>query len=160
MFCSECILSSIPFKFIGRNFYGQLGIGCGWTEQFGDDLPTLDFADGFIPEMMALGEYHSCFVSGNGSVVCFGRNQYGQVRAYCVAVHFWYSVRFLYPQLGYGDIENRGICNSSYEHIHDLPTVDLGAGFRVAQIMGLYRHNCALSTKQELKCWGKQKACL
>ena len=105
--------------------------------------------------MMALGAYHSCFVSTNGSVVCFGWNQYGQVRVYCVVVHLWYSVRCLYPQLGYGDTDDRGICNSTYEQITNLPTVDLGAGFRVAQIMAMYYHNCALSTSDELKCWGK-----
>ena len=105
--------------------------------------------------MMALGGAHSCFVSINGSVVCFGWNEYGQVRVYCVAVHFWYSVRFLYPQLGYGDIDDRGICNSGNEQIINLSLVDLGEGFRVAQIMAMFYHNCALSTSDELKCWGK-----
>ena len=105
--------------------------------------------------MMALGEYHSCFVSTNGSVVCFGRNHYGQVRVYCVAVYFWYSVRFLHPQLGYEDTDDRGICNSTYEQISNFSPVNLGDGFRVAQIMAMLRHNCALSTSDDLKCWGK-----
>ena len=61
----------------GNNVYGQ--IGCEWTQQFGDDLPALEFGNGFVPEMMGMGEFHSCFVSTNGSMVCFGRNNYGQV---------------------------------------------------------------------------------
>ena len=105
--------------------------------------------------MMALGWAHSCFVSTNGSVVCFGRNEYGQVRVYCVADYFWYSVRFSYPQLGYGDTVDRGICDSGNEQITNLSPVNLGDDFRVAQIMAMYCHNCALSTSDELKCWGK-----
>ena len=155
MFCPNCTVSSINFKFTGNNEYGQLGIGCGWTQQFGDDLPALVFAEGLIPDTMALGGFHSSFVSTNGSVVCFGENRYGQVRVYCVVVHFWYSVRFLHPQLAYGDTDDRGICNSTYEQITNLPIVDLGAGFRVAQIMAMHEHTCALSTSDELKCWGK-----
>ena len=105
--------------------------------------------------MMALGAYHSCFVSTNGSVVCFGWNQYGQVRVHCVVVHFWYSVRCLYPQLGYGDTVDRGGCNSTDELINKFSPVNLGDGFRVAQIMAMFYHICALSTSDELKCWGK-----
>ena len=105
--------------------------------------------------MMALGEYHSCFVSSNGSMVCFGENEYGQVRVYCVVVYLWYSVRLLYPQLGYEDTDDRGICDSTYEQISNLTVVNLGASFHVAQSMGMRDHNCALSTNDELKCWGK-----
>ena len=134
-------------------------MGCGWTQQFGDNLTALDFADGFIPDMMALGWDHSCFASTNGSVVCFGRNNNGQVRHYCVALYFCNSTLFIHPQLGYGDTDDRGGCDSGYEQINNLSPVDLGAGFRVAQMMGLYFRTCALSTNDELKCWGKQSVC-
>ena len=36
-----------------------------------------------------------------------------------------------------------------------LPTVDLGRDFQIAQIMIMLRQGCALSSEDELKCWGK-----
>ena len=67
--------------FIGSNSYGQLGVCNGYNEcQFGDNLPALDFGTHFVPKMMGLGYVHSCFVSTNGSLVCFGWNNYGQVQ--------------------------------------------------------------------------------
>ena len=64
---------------LGWNGHGQLGIGCEWTEQFGDALPTLTFGTGFVPQSMGLGCCHSCFVSMNATMVCFGLNSKGQV---------------------------------------------------------------------------------
>ena len=66
----------------GDNDDGQLGIGCLWTRQFGDDLPALDFGNEFIPKMMGLGYGHSCFVSTKWSMICFGVNSVGQVILY------------------------------------------------------------------------------
>ena len=148
-----CLVMSLQFT--GRNDYGQLGIDCQWTEQFGDDLPALDFSDGFNPKLMALGGYHSCFVSTNGSMICFGDNQYGQVllRSMLVDVDL-FSLYFL--QLGYGDTVGRGGCGTDYEDISDLSAVDLGSNFQIAQIQMMHDHGCALSTSDELKCWGKQ----
>ena len=34
---------SVLCQFAGRNDFGQLGIGCEWTEEFGDSLDSLDF---------------------------------------------------------------------------------------------------------------------
>ena len=70
---------SVLCQFAGRNDFGQLGIGCEWTEEFGDSLTTLDFGTDLIPEIMQFGNRHSCFVSTIGSMVCFGKNNYGQV---------------------------------------------------------------------------------
>ena len=71
---------SKSMAFIGNNLYGQLGLCNGYSAcQFGDNLPALDFGTDFVPEMMGLGYVHSCFVSTNGSLKCFGYNFYGQV---------------------------------------------------------------------------------
>ena len=75
MFCS---ISSMYYGFTGNDDYGQLG-HCGWTQQFGVALLSLEFGNGFVPEFMGMGEYHSCFVSTDWSMICFGRNNYGQV---------------------------------------------------------------------------------
>ena len=66
------------YVFTGNNEYGQLGL-CGWTNQFGDALPTLDFGSEFVPDFMGMGYYYSCFVSTNWSMICFGNNWDGQV---------------------------------------------------------------------------------
>ena len=87
-------------------------IGCGWNEQFGDALPALEFESGFVPEMMGMGASHSCFVSTNASMVCFGRNDYGQVRISCL-LQFLILRYALLHQLGYGDTEHRGSCSTS-----------------------------------------------
>ena len=103
---------------------------------------------------MALGSEHSCFASTSGSLVCFGINVYGQVRIYRVVVYFWYSMVFSLSQLGYEDTAARGGCDSGYE-LSSLTPIDLGASFRVAQVTSCAHHTCALSTSDELKCWGK-----
>ena len=130
-----CAMSeSQEIKCWGRGDYGQLGIGCGWTQQFGDDLPTLKFAFDFVPQLMGLGRYHSCFVSTNGFMVCTGNNAFGQ--------------------LGYGDTVYRGVCGSTYESLSALEVVNLGQNFEIAQIQIMMWHGCALSSLDELKCWG------
>ena len=58
----------------------------------------------------------------------------------------------LFHQLGYGDSVNRGGCSAE---ISTLPPVDLGTDFHIAQIAMMGSHSCALSTEDDLKCWGK-----
>ena len=64
--------------FTGNGGYGQLG-HCGGGNQTGDALPALIFATDFVPDFMGMGSDHSCFVSTNWSMICFGYNYYGQV---------------------------------------------------------------------------------
>ena len=145
--------------FIGNNIYGQVGLCSGYSEcQFGDNLPALDFGTDFVPEMMSLGYYHSCFVSTNGSLMCFGSNEQGQVQesrslsAFCLFYQLKNFVFALFHQLGYGDSVDRGGCSAE---ISTLPPVDLGTDFNIAQIAMMGHHSCALSIEDELKCWGK-----
>ena len=114
---------------------GQLGIGCGWTQQFGDALPTVTFPTDFVPKMMGMGGYHSCFVSTAGGLLCFGRNYEGQ--------------------LGIGDTQDRGQCGTDYESITNLSVIDLGTGFNVTQIQIMGLHNCVLNDQEQLKCFGR-----
>merc|ERR1719334_3048481 len=139
-----CALSEDKsIKCWGRNTDGQLGIGCEWNEQFGDDLPVLELPSDFVPQQMGLGGYHSCIVGTNHSndtigtegMICFGYNFDGQ--------------------LGYEDTTNRGDCNGTYEDISNLSIIDLGSGFEIAQIQIVGVHGCVLSTSDELKCFGQ-----
>ena len=58
-----------------RNSYGQLGVGCTSTAS-GVTPTSIDFGTDFVPKMMGLGGYHSCFVSTNGTMKCIGLNGY------------------------------------------------------------------------------------
>ena len=46
------------------------------------------------------------------------------------------------------------MCGSSRESVADLSVLDLGTDFNVSQIQMMTFHGCALSTLDELKCWG------
>ncbi len=135
----SCVLSTNHFiKCWGDNEYGQLGYGDtndrgGNANEMGDFLPTTDLGSNFMVAQIALGNYHSCALSTNHSIKCWGDNEYGQ--------------------LGYGDTNNKG--DNTNEMGDFLSTVDLGSNFMVAQIaLGDY-HSCALSTSQSIKCWGR-----
>ena len=73
----------------GRNLYGQLGRGD--IQHVGDDEEPADITSiqlGGTATALSAGDYHTCAVLENHSVVCWGFNDYGQ--------------------LGYGDTQLRG----------------------------------------------------
>lgn len=94
----------------------------------------MNFGDDFIPDMMGMGIDYSCF-GMNGTLRCFGRNNQGS--------------------LGYGDTVNRGGCGSSFADVNTLSDINFGTDFQIAQMQIHGKHGCVLSTKSELKCWGK-----
>ena len=150
-FVAYCLLTLL------RGDFGMLGNGCNAANQFANGLIPLIFGDHFIPKTMGMGTYHSCVISTNGSMICFGLNRYGQ--------------------LGYGDTESRG--NGCAKSPESLAAVDLGTGFIPSDLSLHYEHTwyysirmmyifvskilmvslficilSALSTSGELKCWG------
>jgi alpha-tubulin suppressor-like RCC1 family protein len=128
-----CILTSIPSVMCwGSNDYGQLGYG--HKLQIGDDdMPfTAGYVNtGTVPIAQLTGGYaHSCAVTVNGSVMCWGYNSNGQ--------------------LGYGHINNIGD--------NELPVsagyVRLPGGISVTQVVAGAFHSCALSSNGSVACWG------
>ena len=101
---------------------------------------------------IAAGHAHTCSLHGNGNVMCWGGNAYGQ--------------------LGYGDTARRAASASDLPylphasrddvvHSSDIvePRVDLGAGISagaVAVAAGLH-HTCAILGDGALKCWGRNQ---
>ncbi len=73
------------------------------------------------------GGYHSCSILNNGSLKCWGQNNFGQL----------------------------GIGTSGYDTSQTTPQlVDLGVG-RTAVSLGLgFYHTCAILDDGSLKCWG------
>jgi alpha-tubulin suppressor-like RCC1 family protein len=98
----------------------------------GDHLPAVDLGAGETAAAIAVGDEHTCALLSDGSVKCWGHNDYGT--------------------LGLGDTSWRG---HSPETMGDnLPAVDLGAGETASAIAAGSRHTCALLSSGGVKCWG------
>ena len=61
----------------GENSFGQLGTGD--TTPLPRPSPPLAFADGFVPQTLVLGNQHTCALSADGRIKCWGSNQKGQL---------------------------------------------------------------------------------
>ena len=79
-----CALSTnFTVKCWGANEYGQLGLG--HTDTIGDDnnemgcdLAEVELPDDFVPIEVIAGTNHTCAISSNRSMVCWGSNEYGE----------------------------------------------------------------------------------
>lgn len=130
----------------GANDRGQLGLGTRiyWGgAQFGTDmtqLPAISLGTGFIPAQVVVGMTHTCVVSTDGRLKCFGSNDHGE--------------------LGLGlpvsnvAMMNYGIGDESTEMGDALPEVDLGSD-RVVQLSLGANLTCALFQNNRVKCWGR-----
>ena len=87
-----------------------------------------------IQNNTCVGSAHSCALSSDGTVRCWGENSDGQ--------------------LGLGDTADRG--DESGEMGADLPLVDLDG--LAAQIACGDKHTCALLNSGQIKCWGRNVA--
>ncbi|NQU64295.1 MAG: RTX toxin, partial [SAR324 cluster bacterium] len=74
--------------------------------------------------------FHTCARLDNGTIKCWGKNDYGQ--------------------LGLGDKLSRG--TSSADMGDALSAVDLGAS--AIELSSGYQHSCALLVNGKVKCWG------
>ncbi|MEO1057235.1 MAG: hypothetical protein AAFY28_10015 [Actinomycetota bacterium] len=81
---------------------------------------------------LAAGNEHTCTLSAQGQVFCWGNNLVGQ--------------------LGYGDTADRG--NLAADMGNNLPPVDLGTGRTATALAAGNDHTCALLDDRTVKCWG------
>ena len=89
------------------------------------------------PIQVTAGYQFSCALLYDGSVKCWGQNDYGQ--------------------LGLGDIDNRG--DNISEMGDDLPAVNLGTDglsnkYTATAIQSGFNHTCAILNNGYVKCWG------
>jgi alpha-tubulin suppressor-like RCC1 family protein len=120
----------------GANESGQLGIGS--RDDFGDEQtevagawPVVDL-EGDIAIAVAVGGAHSCAILSDGAVVCWGKNNAGQ--------------------LGLGDTNDRG--GQPGQMGGDLPRVDLGPERRATAIALGQTHSCVILDNGKVACWG------
>lgn len=116
------VVHTIPHALscFGDGLEGQLGDG----RSDNSNVPTDPISLGGLIEEVEAGEYHTCALLRNGSVYCFGANNYGQ--------------------LGYGDTTAR----SAPAPI----AVPVGATVRNITTGDLI--TCALLTNYTVMCWG------
>jgi hypothetical protein len=116
----------------GQNDNGKLGYGHG--NIIGDD--EYPFSAGFVDtgsvpiRQISVGQSHSCALTTNGSVMCWGYNSYGA--------------------LGYGHVNNIGD--------NELPAsagyVRVPGGVSATQVIACCVHTCSLAANGSVSCWG------
>ena len=130
------LLDNGTVKCWGYNVAGQLGYGntnnIGNTPFSTSTLPAVDLGTGRTAVQIAAGSEFTAVLLDNGTVKCWGRNNYGQ--------------------LGYGDTNNKG--DNSGEMGDSLQAVDLGTGRTTVQIAAGSDHTVALLNDGNVKCWG------
>ncbi|MCH7781217.1 MAG: hypothetical protein IH848_10245, partial [Acidobacteria bacterium] len=106
----------------GDNSYGQLGDGTTTDRT----TPVNVFGLGSGVTAIAAGGFHTCALKAGGSLVCWGRNVYGQV----------------------------GDGASGEPNFRTTPTAVVGMGSGVAAVATGTFHTCARTTGGAVKCWG------
>jgi alpha-tubulin suppressor-like RCC1 family protein len=96
-------------------------------------IPTVNLGSGHYAKALAVGYWHSCAILDDDSLKCWGENNYGQ--------------------LGIGNPAS-AVGAQSGQMGDQLPTVNLGSGAKVRQVVAGYTHTCALLLDGRLKCWG------
>ncbi len=130
----------------GFNNYGQLGRGN--TKNLGDDsdddvgknLAPIDLgtkSDGtkHTARAVSIGAFHTCAILDDGSMRCWGRNNYGQLG--------------LENSNDYGD--------EASEMGNLLPPVDLGTDRTAKAVSAGEYHTCAILDDNSVKCWGDSR---
>ncbi|CAE7203790.1 rngB, partial [Symbiodinium sp. CCMP2456] len=102
------------------------------TGEMGSELPAVDLGTDFEAVQLAVGDFHSCALSSQGAVKCWGRSD----------------------RLGLGLGDTAVYIGASPNEMGDaLPAVDLGL-LPAVQITAGDRHTCVLSDGS-VKCWGR-----
>lgn len=127
------ILDNGAVKCWGRNTRGQLGVGDTASRgdaasEMGDDLSAVSLGQAAVA--VTTGFNHSCALLNDGTVKCWGANDYGQ--------------------LGLGHTDD--IADGPDE---PLGSVDLGSGRTAVTIAAGGDHTCAVLDNDALKCWGR-----
>ena len=121
----------------GYNGYGQLGHGNTSTAsdeegEMGENLAFVPLGANRTATQVSVGESHACALLDDGSVKCWGRNNYGQLGI------------GNYTQIGDGANEMGDL----------LAAVDLGTSRTATEIATGQHHTCALLDDWSVKCWG------
>jgi len=132
------LLDNASVKCWGYNNTGQLGIDN--TNNMGDDsgemasLPTINLGTGRTAISISTGNFHSCALLDDGSVKCWGSNQYGQL-----------------------GIDNSTYMGNDSGEMAQLTGINFGTGRTATAISGGGDHSCAKLDNGAVKCWGSNQ---
>ena len=160
----------------GDNTYGQLGNGQSGDSSTSGHLAPTRVGGSHTFRAVAIGTTHSCGLTTNGEVLCWGRNLYGQLgdgstQDRSTPVRVESTVRFVSLTVGWNhscalDAVGQAYCwgqNASGQLgdgttiVRAVPTPVAGGGlFRAIAAGG--SHTCALSTVGQAYCWGRNMA--
>ncbi|MDP7203619.1 MAG: hypothetical protein QGF72_05760, partial [Candidatus Poseidoniaceae archaeon] len=107
------------------------GYGDGYLET-GDVLAFIELPSATTATMIEAGSRHTCAVLSDNSLICWGRNDKGQ--------------------LGLGDTDDRG--DASNEVGDNFAAVSLPTSRTVSQLALGYDHTCAIWDDGSVSCWG------
>jgi len=131
------LLDNALVKCWGHGANGRLGqgntnnLGDGANEM-GDNLPSIDLGTGRTATSIS-GSNYSCAILDNGSVKCWGKNNYGQL-----------GLDYTPDSLGH----------QPGEMGDNLPSINLGTGRTATAIAAGIHHSCAILDNGSVKCWG------
>jgi alpha-tubulin suppressor-like RCC1 family protein len=122
----------------GYNLYGQLGLDDNLSRgrargQMGSALPEAKFVGHGPVIQMALGLYHTCVLTRDGSVGCWGYNAHGE--------------------LGLGHTNNIG------DQPNEMLPMSLnipwgGHNTNIVKIAAGWYHTCSINLFGDVRCWG------
>jgi alpha-tubulin suppressor-like RCC1 family protein len=120
----------------GENYTGQLGVGDLTRRCGAGPLPCVGVAEVTVapqPHAVGLGFFHGCALGHGGALVCFGRNDEGE--------------------LGMGDTELRG--NAPGQLTTQPASAPLAAGAKYVGVCAGEAFTCAVADDGAVRCWGR-----
>ena len=161
----------------GRDNAGQLGNG-DTSDTIHAPSSNVELPEGRAATDLSVGNHHSCALLDNGSITCWGLNNYGQLgentttnRRIPVYAHLptgspAVSVS-VGPHSSCAILENSSVYCWGHNHygrlgigvtggIYQLPMFVEGAT-NVVDLSLDYDHTCALSENGSISCWGRSK---
>ena len=161
----------------GRDNAGQLGNG-DTSDTIHTPSSNVELPEGRAATDLSVGNHHSCALLDNGSITCWGLNNYGQLgentttnRRIPVYAHLptgspAVSVS-VGPHSSCAILENSSVYCWGHNHygrlgigvtggIYQLPMFVEGAT-NVVDLSLDYDHTCALSENGSISCWGRSK---
>lgn len=136
----------------GANSRGQCGVRFGIDNrigdapgEMGDALPFVDLGTDVRVIQVTNGVVHTCVVTDDGRVKCWGGNSEAEMV---------YPEGPVVPAMDFGRL-GLGQKDDWPDPGGDaLPYLDLGTGFVAVAVRAFWRATCAVSDDRRVKCWG------